>query len=237
MQSNQPAQRSDSPNVRGSVTSAVGGVRNAASEVVGIDFGAVLSAGWVDPLVGNVVNKMDETGNFASLGVPTIRGMMVLNKSQIVQVAAAALFASLALSGCAPSASRDGSTSEITQAGQQSAFDMRVGDCFNDDGGEEVTEVPAVPCGEPHHNEVYFVFDLPNGDYPGDDAVLDAADERCIAEFEEFVGVAWENSTLEYFPMTPTKGSWERGKDRMIVCSVWDPEVDMTSGSLRGAAR
>ena len=68
----------------------------------------------------------------------------------------------------------------ILARGRLAVFAMRVGDCFDDPdelvSGEtlELDEVLAVPCAEPHDNEVFALFDLPDGEsapYPGDDFV------------------------------------------------------------------
>ena len=59
-------------------------------------------------------------------------------------------------------ADRD-STGAIVSAGNVDAFQMRVGDCFNDGstfGDDSVDSVPGVPCADPHDNEVYAVFDV-----------------------------------------------------------------------------
>ena len=50
--------------------------------------------------------------------------------------------------------------------GNVDAFQMRVGDCFDDtaelgmDEAGEVSSLPGVPCADPHDNEVFAVFDV-----------------------------------------------------------------------------
>ncbi|WP_460801941.1 hypothetical protein [Microbacterium sp. GXF6406] len=80
-------------------------------------------------------------------------------------LAATLLIAGIALTGCSQTATRDAATEEVTEAGDVSAFEMKVGDCFDDEGGEMVTEVPAVPCADAHDNETYFIFDVEDGEY------------------------------------------------------------------------
>ena len=140
------------------------------------------------------------------------------------------------LLGCSQGATRDADSQEITEAGTADAFALQIGDCFNDTTEEELVEVPAVPCSEPHDNEVYYLFDLPEGEFPGDEAVLAAAEEGCLAQFDAFVGMAYEDSELDWFPLSPTEAGWTAIGDREIVCSVWDP-AGQTEGSLKGVAR
>lgn len=156
---------------------------------------------------------------------------------------AALLVLSLGLSACSsePEATRD-EAGDVATAGEIDAFAIDLSDCLVEppatgDQAEEVADVSAVPCAEPHDGEVYALFDLPDGDFPGDEAVTTAADERCVEEFDTFVGKAYEDSALDFFTFTPTKDSWELRDDREVVCVIGDPEGGQTTGSLKGAAR
>ena len=58
-------------------------------------------------------------------------------------------------------------------------FSLEVGTCFDDpESLTEVSDVPIVECTEPHDTEVYHLFDMPDGDVPGDAAVNQAAQEE-----------------------------------------------------------
>lgn len=140
------------------------------------------------------------------------------------------------LAGCSGSATRDDDSQEVTEAGTADVFSLRLGDCFNDTTDEEISDVPAVPCAEPHDNEVYHSFLMPDGEFPGQAAIDAAVEETCLNEFESFVGMAYDVSTLDIFPLTPTEQGWDELADREIICTVYDP-AGQTSGSLKGAAR
>lgn len=146
------------------------------------------------------------------------------------------------LTGCgmlepeAEPAVRDEESGEIVESSDASVFSLRVGDCLSDTADEEVTSVPTVPCAEPHDNEAYATTQLPDGDYPGEDAVATAGDTYCYEQFPTFVGMAYEESALEYSTMLPTQVSWEQGDDREVLCLVYSPE-GQTTGTLKGAAR
>lgn len=152
-------------------------------------------------------------------------------------VAATGVTGCSALSGMfGESATRDAETQEVTDGGSADVFSLRVGDCFDDSPGGAISDVPAVPCNEPHDNELYHSFEMPEGEWPGDEAVDAAADEQCTAEFEVFVGMDYASSTLDWFPITPLQDGWESIDDREILCAVWDPN-GMIEGTLAGAAR
>ncbi len=150
----------------------------------------------------------------------------------------------LGLTACSSGdeATRD-ETGAVASEGTVDAFAVELGDCIQDptagaDPNEvaEVQSIEAVPCDEPHDGEVYHVFDMPDGDYPGDEAVLAAVEEGCVAAFADFVGKPYEESSLDYLSLQPTQETWEQMDDREVVCIVADPSGEKKIGSLRGAA-
>ncbi|MDI2099439.1 septum formation family protein [Ruicaihuangia caeni] len=145
----------------------------------------------------------------------------------------------LAVSGCSlpggETVTRDADTREVTESGDADVFALQVGDCFNDTTSESIAHVPAVPCSESHDNEVFHIFDMEDGEYPGDEAIMMAAFEQCVPPFEEFVGMSYEESVLDVFPITPSGETWA-ADDREVVCAIWDT-TGRVSGTLAGAAR
>jgi hypothetical protein len=130
---------------------------------------------------------------------------------------------------------RDETTQEVVESSDADVFALRVGDCLNMITADEVDSVPVVPCDEPHGEEVFHDFQMPDGEYPGDEAVIAAAEESCLAAFEPFVGLAFEESTLDASWYVPTQQSWEALDDRTVSCMVSDPAGEVT-GTLENAA-
>jgi len=132
-------------------------------------------------------------------------------------------------------ADRD-ATGAIVDAGSVDAFQMRVGDCF-DDGStfddDEVNSVPGVPCTSPHDNEVYAVYDVTAQSFPGD-AIADMAHEGCLQRFESFVGKDYDSSSLDIATLYPSRESWNGQNDREVVCAVYDVELKKLTGSVKG---
>ena len=110
------------------------------------------------------------------------------------------------------------------------AFNTFVGECFDDAG-------PIVDCADPHDNEVYAIFAYeggPTAPYPGD-AVLDAfAEDRCVAEFEPYVGIDYDSSRYTAYFLLPSAETWAEG-DREVVCFLYDEEF-LLEGSVQGTA-
>jgi hypothetical protein len=152
---------------------------------------------------------------------------------------------SMALGGCSAlqglfgqNVTRDAQTQEVTEAGTAGVFSLHVGDCFNEQGSaEEISDVPAVPCADAHDNEIYYAFTIDGTDWPGDEVINTKSEEECGPKFEEFVGIAYADSTLDWWPMTPTQGSWENGNDREVLCIVYEASEAKVQGSLAGVAR
>jgi hypothetical protein len=121
--------------------------------------------------------------------------------------------------------------------GKSDVFDLRVGDCINDDQDGEFSTINIVPCDEPHTDEVYFEFNMPEGDYPSSADFDEAFILRCVPAFESFVGIAAEATELGAWPITPTQRSWDERKDRLVQCLIYDPAVETMVGSLKDARR
>lgn len=115
-------------------------------------------------------------------------------------------------------------------------FSVAVGDCINDFGSSEVTSVEAIDCAQPHDYEVYTEITIPGDAFPGEEAVTTAANDECVAAFDAFVGLSYQESLLDFSYLAPTAQSWQLNDDRLITCLIFDP-AGQTSGSLAGAAR
>ena len=142
--------------------------------------------------------------------------------------ATAILLAALTLSGC----------SAITGLlnGEGDVFSLEVGDCMDDFGtAEDITSVPIIDCDEEHDAEVYATEDIDSDSFPGASEVSDEADEICIDAWEDFVGISYEDSFLNYSALTPSEESWALG-DKEVVCTIskFDENGDLVkvTGSL-----
>lgn len=116
------------------------------------------------------------------------------------------------------------------------AYTLPVGACLDDIPSGFISPSNLVDCAQPHTYEVFGSFFLAEGAFPGDDAIESSAYEGCDAAYPDYVGVAWDQSALAYSYVAPTEETWAEG-DREISCLLYDPAVDQTTGSLRGAAR
>lgn len=139
--------------------------------------------------------------------------------------------------GTGPGAERDESGQVVEGSDNADVFTLQVGDCVNDrDAAETISEVPIVPCSDPHDSEIFASVILSGDTFPGEDAVFTEGDTQCGTEFETFVGVPYVESIYDFSYYVPTESSWSRG-DREILCVIFDPAGQKLTGSLEGIAR
>jgi hypothetical protein len=136
--------------------------------------------------------------------------------------------------GAVTNADRDNSGA-IVGEGTIDAFNMRVGDCFDDSSvvGDEVTDLPGVPCSQPHDYETYAVFDVSITSYPSEEDMVELAYDSCLERFDSFVGTDYDSSILEIITLYPTDLSWQQD-DREIVCALYDMNEEKLVGSTKG---
>ena len=138
--------------------------------------------------------------------------------------------------GYLASARRDGS-GLITDGGTVAIEEVRVGDCFNSEDEDEISEVDAQPCTEAHEYELFHIATWDgSSEYPTDDAMSAFVFEECVPAFEEFVGRSYESSQLDFVHLYPVEEGWNAG-DREFQCVLVDPGDAELTTSLRGANR
>ncbi len=128
----------------------------------------------------------------------------------------------------------------LTACSNDNVFDIAVGSCassesFADSDPGVVAELPLIDCEEPHDLEAIATMEIDGDEHPGEDAVTAQADEFCVAEFEEFVGISYEESEFLVNYFAPTQETWDRVGDREVLCWLITPEP--VTGSQAGAAR
>ncbi len=118
-----------------------------------------------------------------------------------------------------------------------------IGECFDVQGsGAQVDSINGFDCAQEHDAEVYFKANLTlEGDY--DDVAIDAAaQEMCLDQYTDYVGVDYYNSTLDIYYLFPIQDGWDSG-DREVICAVYTPDYEgvtdegylRTSGSVKGS--
>jgi len=115
---------------------------------------------------------------------------------------------------------------------------LTTGSCLN--GVQEDAEIDTtgtIDCAIAHDNEV--IASIPytgDGAYPGQPALHAFAEAPCIQAFADYVGIAFDASSLGMFLAVPTDVSWAKG-DRQINCVVSAPAGAKLTGSVRGSAQ
>lgn len=190
-----------------------------AALVLGIIGGFVLSVIF-GIIALSQIRRSGQSGRGLAIAGLVISGVWTL---LVVAVIVAAI---------ATGANRD-STGTITSGGSVSATDLRVGDCVNDlKDSNNLLSLPAVPCANPHEGEVFAVFDLPEGPYPGAASVDDQVNVSCSERLPSYSQGAFEDPAIGLFVSYPLEVNWRLG-DREVVC-IATSLSGRTTGSLRG---
>ncbi len=105
-----------------------------------------------------------------------------------------------------------------------------VGDCFNLPSSAFDT-LPELPCGQPHDSEVFYLYSMNPGTYPGDDQVYALAMARCGDQLtsyarQEDIGLLWADG------ITPDSGTWRAG-NRSVICALYRTDEAKLASSER----
>lgn len=121
-------------------------------------------------------------------------------------------------------------------------YDIRVGDCLLEESDRQnfgaikgTTETVAITdCANLHDSEFYAGTTMDAGQFPGLEAVANFGIDFCLTEFDKFVGIVFEDSTLRPFYLSPSAEEWGYG-NRTILCGLYDPKgpVEGSLGSVQ----
>ena len=118
----------------------------------------------------------------------------------------------------------------VGNLGTKTVTALKPGDCVTSlEVSDNVTNLPVTDCAQAHEGEVYFVFDLPKGDYPGDDKVQKQSEDRCAKEINTYAG-AGADEKFDIFYLRPSPDDWSR--DRGVTCIATDAKKQ-TTGSIK----
>jgi hypothetical protein len=108
--------------------------------------------------------------------------------------------------------------------------DLRAGDCLKDIDEQTGNYVDVVPCTTPHTTEVFAMFDLPSGAWPGAEQVQKVADDGCDQRFGAYSDVKPDEDGYTLLAAPPEELAWpgERG----VLCLAHNPR-NPTTGSVR----
>lgn len=145
--------------------------------------------------------------------------------------------AGLSLAGCWVLLLGFGLWAAVTDDGPRSVSlaSLGVGDCIEGlpADGDVVHGLPRVSCDVPHTGQVYAAFDLPDGAWPGADAVFTSAEVGCSEALDRESPELFADPDVGVFFVHPIELSWRRG-DRKVLC-VTDYGTQPRTGDLRAS--
>ncbi|WP_141847309.1 DUF4190 domain-containing protein [Humibacillus xanthopallidus] len=117
-------------------------------------------------------------------------------------------------------------------SGQSQVFidKLKAGDCFSGGKKDQIDLVTAIPCTSPHESQVVAIIQLPDGPYPGEDAVTSEAEQGCTDKADPLItDRAYDELDPSY--VYPDADTW-RG-DRSVLCLVEAPSGTTTGSALK----
>jgi hypothetical protein len=140
-----------------------------------------------------------------------------------------------------------GATPEPVDANRRTVLpmDLRAGDCIANptvsvpEEAVTVLAVDVVDCETPHEEEVIARLAHPadrQAAFPGDEALIEHADDACLDEFEGWVGRPYDESALQLGYVWPHSRSWAAG-ERTIICIAALPGGEQLVGTVRDSGR
>jgi hypothetical protein len=114
------------------------------------------------------------------------------------------------------SAHRDAS-GQLTRGGDISIDALQPGDCGPSVSHGVTASLKVVPCRQPHTFEVVARFELPDGDYPGDDTVVRLSERGCAQRLAQLPALR-DRKDLALSYLHPMQRTWHA--QRSVVCMV-----------------
>lgn len=117
------------------------------------------------------------------------------------------------------------------------ATDLKIGDCFDEPGTVEVTEVQHRPCTDPHDGEIMWVGDYPDpGSYPGEEAFDAFVGANCVPTYQTYLGRDYRTDTeFDIGLFYPLPEGWEDG-DHEITCYIYRLDKAKLTNSVKIAS-
>jgi hypothetical protein len=122
----------------------------------------------------------------------------------------------------------------LTSGGDVPADRLQLHDCLTELPEGVVRTVGVVPCDQPHLGEVYDVFELPTGAFPGRAQVIRLSEGHCVKTLAAYLGLrAGVDDGYAVRYLHPTASSWALG-DHDSTCILTDPNRELLTGSAQG---
>jgi hypothetical protein len=115
-----------------------------------------------------------------------------------------------------------GVVSLMTFKGKTPATELVSGNCIDGDTQGQVSRVKVVDCTSPHSAEVMGTFAINDGAFPGNEALVDQAEQRC----PDYVPEGADPQLAVYY-LVPSTETWAEG-DRDVVCLIVSTEAPLT---------
>lgn len=134
--------------------------------------------------------------------------------------------------------SMQGTGASTQSEGALAVTALEIGSCFDDTeySYQLSGSVLSKECTEPHYNELFHKETLPGGaeSVAPDYNDLDAAEANCRTHFADYVGLDYNDSTLEFYTIAPTAEEWVAG-ERRHLCVLYDRDYALLVAPMQNS--
>jgi hypothetical protein len=144
-----------------------------------------------------------------------------------------ALVAAVTLSGCSLFGGKSKSAS-------MPVLSIGIGQCFASPTSvhTELKSLTRTACSSPHALESYarvsYKKNVANLAYPGADVLTKFAQSVCAQQFNDYVGIDYQDSTLFFTYLLPSPQGWEQSLDRYVLCFI-ESNQSLRTTSAKGS--
>jgi hypothetical protein len=144
-----------------------------------------------------------------------------------------AMLAALSLGGCSWFGGK-------SKPANQPVLTVGIGQCFESPSAvhTELTSLKRTSCKKPHALESYARVDykknVANLAYPGSDVLTKYAQSVCAQEFNSYVGIDYQDSSLFFTYLLPSPQGWEQNLDRYVLCFI-ESNASLRTTSAKGS--
>jgi hypothetical protein len=144
-----------------------------------------------------------------------------------------AMLAALSLGGCSWFGGK-------SKPANQPVLTVGAGQCFESPSAvhTELTSLQRTSCSKPHALESYarvgYKKNVANLAYPGSDVLTKYAQSVCAQEFNSYVGIDYQDSSLFFTYLLPSPQGWEQNLDRFVLCFI-ESNASLRTTSAKGS--
>jgi len=128
------------------------------------------------------------------------------------------------------------STGQVSQAGSVQAWDLKVGDCFDEPTAESrIESLTAIPCTQAHDSQVFAEPKIKESSYPGESTVSDEAGSLCGEDSAQSTISQDAPESVEISALYPQNADTFNDGTDYVTCYLVSDSKNLTKSYVTGS--